>query len=171
MKRILTLFIFCLLPSFLFLGASDPQPVLNKLDSLEKTISDLSFRILALEKRIISLEEKIFLQATRQEKPPESTPSEDFEQSGDDFSIEDVTYETQYNGTIFRGKITNNTNNDFQYSLFKITVYKKDGSIADSNDFYILNLDRHSTRKFEAKIHGVKKEEFERYTIEFTKGS
>jgi len=40
-----------------------------------------------------------------------------------------------------------------------------------SNDFYILNLDRGSTRKFEAKIHGFKKEEFERYEIEFTKGS
>ena len=95
----------------------------------------------------------------------------DFEQSGDDFSIEDVTYETQYNGTVFRGRITNNTNNDFQYSLFKITVYKKNGSIASSNDFYILNLDSHSTRTFEAKIHDATKEEFETYLIEFTKGS
>ncbi len=170
MKKTLTLLIFCLLPSFFFLGASDPQPVLEKLDSLEKAISNLSFRILALEKRIISLEEKIFLEATRQEKLPGIIP-ESLEQSGNDFSIEDVTFETQYNGTVFRGKITNNTNNDFQYSLFKITVYKKNGSIADSNDFYILNLDRHSTRKFEAKIHDVKKEEFEKYLIEFTKGS
>ncbi len=109
--------------------------------------------------------------ATRQEKLPENILPENFEQSGDDFSIEDVTYATQYNGTVFRGKITNNTNNDFQYSLFKITVYKKDGSIASSNDFYILNLNRHSTRKFEAKIHDATKEEFEKYVIEFTKGS
>ncbi len=170
MKKTLTLLIFCLLPSFFFLGASEPQPVLDKLDSLENTISNLSFRILALEKRIISLEERIFLEATRQEKLPGNIP-ESFEPSGDDFSIEDVTCETQYNGTVFRGKITNNTNNDFQYSLFKITAYKKDGSIASSNDFYILNLDRHSTRKFEAKIHDAKKEEFEKYLIEFTKGS
>jgi len=170
MKKTLTLLIFCLLPSLFFLGASEPQPVLDKLDSLENTISNLSFRILALEKRIISLEEKIFLEATRQEKQPGYMP-ESFELSGDDFSIEDVTCETQYNGTVFRGKITNNTNNDFQYSLFKITAYKKDGSIASSNDFYILNLDRHSTRKFEAKIHDAKKEEFEKYLIEFTKGS
>ena len=171
MKKTLTLLIFCLLPSLFFLGASEPQPVLEKLGSLEKAISNLSFRILALEKRIISLEERIFLEATRQEKLPGNIPPENFEQSGDDFSIEDVTCETQYNGTVFRGKITNNTNSDFQYSLFKITVYKKNGSIADSNDFYILNLDRHSTRKFEAKIHDVKKEEFEKYLIEFTKGS
>ena len=170
MKRILILLIFCFLPSFFFLGASGPQPVLEKLDSLEKTISNLSFRILALEKRIISLEEKIFLAATRQEKLPGNVP-ENIEPSGDDFSIEDVTCETQYNGTVFKGKITNNTNSDFQYSLFKITVYKKDGSVAASNDFYILNLDRHSTRKFEAKIHDAKKEEFEKYLIEFTKGS
>ena len=170
MKRILILLIFCFLPSFFLLGASEPQPVLEKLDSLEKTISNLSFRILALEKRIISLEEKIFLAATRQEKLPGNIP-ESFEPSGDDFSIEDVTCETQYNGTVFKGKITNNTNSDFQYSLFKITAYKKDGSVAASNDFYILNLDRHSTRTFEAKIHDAKKEEFERYLIEFTKGS
>jgi len=171
MKKTLTLLIFCLLPSFFFLGASEPQPVLDKLDSLEKTISNLSFRILALEKRIISLEEKIFLAATRQEKLPENISPENFEQSGDDFSIEDVTYATQYNGTVFRGKITNNTNSDFQYSLFKITVYKKNGSVASSNDFYILNLNRHSTRTFEAKIHDATKEEFETYLIEFTKGS
>ena len=170
MKRILILLIFCFLPSSISLGASDPQPVLEKLDSLEKTISNLSFRILALEKRIITLEERLFLERTMLEKQPESIP-ESLEQSGDDFSIEGVTCETQYNGTIFRGKITNNTNNDFQYSLFKITVYKKDGTIASSNDFYILNLDRHSTRPFEAKIHDATKEEFERYLIEFTKGS
>ncbi|KHE92344.1 MAG: hypothetical protein K8F52_11365 [Candidatus Scalindua rubra] len=170
MKRILILLIFSFLPSSISLGASDPQPVLEKLDSLEKAISNLSFRILALEKRIITLEERLFLEMTIPEKQPRSIP-ESLEQSGDDFSIEDVTYETQYNGTVFRGRITNNTNNDFQYSLFKITVYKKDGSIAASNDFYILNLDRHSTRTFEVKIHDAKKEEFERYLIEFTKGS
>ena len=170
MKRILILLIFCFLPSFFFLGASDPQPVLDKLDSLEKAISNLSFRILALEKRLITLEERLFLESTTSDKQPGNIP-ESFEQSGDDFSIEGVTCETQYNGTIFRGQITNNTNSDFQYSLFKITVYKKDGSIAASNDFYILNLDRHSTRTFEAKIHDAKKEEFERYLIEFTKGS
>lgn len=170
MKKIFILLIFCLLPSLIFLGASEPQPVLEKLDSLEKAISNLSFRILALEKRIISLEERIFLEATKQERLPENIP-ENLEPAGDDFSIEDVTCETQYNGTVFRGKITNNTNTDFQYSLFKITVYKKDGSVAASNDFYILNLDRHSTRTFEAKIHDATKEEFERYLIEFTKGS
>jgi hypothetical protein len=170
MKRILILLIFCFLPSFFFLGASDPQPVLDKLDSLEKAISNLSFRILALEKRLITLEERLFLESTTFDKQPGNIP-ETFEQSGDDFSIEGVTCETQYNGTIFRGQITNNTNSDFQYSLFKITVYKKDGSIAASNDFYILNLDRHSTRTFEAKIHDAKKEEFDRYLIEFTKGS
>lgn len=170
MKKILILLIFCCLPSFFLLGASEPHPVLEKLDSLEKAISNLSFRILALEKRIITLEERLFLERTILEKQPGSIP-ESLEPSGDDFSIEGVTCETQYNGTIFRGQITNNTNNDFQYSLFKITVYKKDGSIAASNDFYILNMDRHSTRTFEAKIHDAKKEEFERYLIEFTKGS
>jgi hypothetical protein len=170
MKRILILLIFCFLPSFFFLGASEPQPVLEKLDSLEKAISNLSFRILALEKRIITLEERLFLESTTLDKQLGNIP-ESFEPSGDDFSIEDVTCETQYNGTVFSGKITNNTNSDFQYSLFKITAYKKDGSVAASNDFYILNLDRHSTRTFEAKIHDATKEEFERYLIEFLKGS
>ncbi len=170
MKRILILLVFCFLPSFFLLGASDPQPVLDKLESLEKAISDLSFTILALEKRFISLEEKMFLQATKLEKQPGNRP-ESFEQSGDDFSIESVTCESQYNDTVFKGEITNNTNNDFKYSLFKITVYNKNGSVVSSNDFYILNMDRGSTRTFEAKIHGFKKEEFESYAIEFTKGS
>ena len=170
MKRILIFLIFCFMPSFFFMGASNPQPVLEKLDSLEKAISDLSFRILALEKRFISLEEKMFMEATKLEKQPGNIP-ESFEQSGDDFSIESVTCETQYYDTIFKGEITNNTNSDFRYSLFKITVYNKNGSTVSSNDFYILNMDRGSTRAFEAKVHGVKKEEFERYAIEFIKGS
>jgi lipopolysaccharide export LptBFGC system permease protein LptF len=158
------------MPSFFFLGASDSPQVLEKLDSLEKAISNLSFRILALEKRIISLEEKIFLEATRLEKHPGKIP-ESFEQPSDNFSIGNVTCETHYNDTVFKGDVTNNTNKDFRYSLFKITVYDKNGSVVSSNDFYILNIDRGTTRAFEATIHSVKKEEFERYEITFTKGS
>ena len=169
MKRILIFFILCFMPSFFLLGASDSQPVLKKLDSLEKVISDLSFRILALEKRIISLEEKIFLEATRPDKQPGMIP-EGFEPSADNFSY-DATCETHYNDTIFKGDVTNNSNKDFRYTLFKITVYSKSGSVVSSNDFYILNMDRGTTRTFEATIHGFKKEEFERYEITFTKGS
>ena len=58
MKRILIFLILCFTPSFFLLGASDPQPVLEKLDSLEKVISDLSFRILALEKGLSHLKKK-----------------------------------------------------------------------------------------------------------------
>ncbi len=170
MKKILIFLILCFTPSFFLLGASDSQPVLEKLDSLEKVISDLSFRILALEKRIISLEERIHLEATRLEKQPGMIP-ESFEQSSADFSIESVTCETHFNDTIFKGDITNNANKDFRYTLFKITVYGKNGSVVSSNDFYILNMDRGTTRTFEATIHGFKKEEFERYEITFTKGS
>ena len=170
MKRILIFLILCFTPSFILLGASDSQQVLEKLDSLEKVISDLSFRILALEKRIISLEEKIFLEAIRTPKQPGKIP-ESFEQAADNFSIENVTCETHYNDTVFKGNVTNNTNKDFRYTLFKITVYGKNGSVVSSNDFYILNIDMGTTRAFEATIHGFKKEEFERYEIEFTKGS
>jgi len=170
MKRILIFLILCFTPSFILLGASDSQQVLEKLDSLEKVISDLSFRILALEKRIISLEEKIFLEATRLEKQPGNIP-ESFEQTADNISIGNVTCETHYNDTIFKGDVTNNTNKDFRYTLFKITVYGKNGSVVSSNDFYILNMDRGTTRTFEATIHGFKKEEFERYEITFIKGS
>ena len=170
MKKILIFLILCFTPSFFLLGASDSQQVLEKLGSLEKVISDLSFRILALEKRIISLEEKIFLEATRLEKHPRKIP-EAFGQTADNFSIESVTCETHYNDTIFKGDITNNTNKDLRYTLFKITVYGKNGAVVSSNDFYILNMDRGTTRTFEAKIHGFKKEEFERFEITFTKGS
>ena len=170
MKRILIFLILCFTPSLFLLGASNSQQILEKLDSLEKVISDLSFRILALEKRIISLEEKIFLEAIRTPKQPGKIP-ESFEQAADNFSIENVTCETHYNDTVFKGNVTNNTNKDFRYSLFKITVYGKNGSVVSSNDFYILNIDMGTTRAFEATIHGFKKEEFERYEIEFTKGS
>ena len=128
MKRILIFLILCFTPSFFLLGASNSQPVLEKLDSLEKVISDLSFRILALEKRIISLEEKIFLGATRLDKQPGMIPK-GFEPSADNFSIESVTCETHYNDTNFKGDITNNSNKDFRYTLFKITVYSKSGSV------------------------------------------
>ncbi len=170
MKKILIFLILCFTPSFFLMGASDTQPVLEKLDSLEKVISDLSFRILALEKRIISLEEKIFLEATRLERQPGKSP-ERFEQTADNFSIGNVTCETRYNDTIFKGDVTNKTNEDFRYTLFKITVYGKSGSVVSSNDFYILNIDRGTTRAFEATIHGFKKEEFERFEITFIKGS
>ena len=170
MKKILIFLILCFSPSFFLLGASGSQQVLEKLDSLERVISGLSFRILALEKRIISLEERIFLEAHRLEKRPGKIP-ETFGQTADDFSIESVTCETNYNNTIFKGNITNNTNKDLRYTLFKITVYGKNGSVVSSNDFYILNMDRGTTRTFEAKIHGFKKEEFERYEITFNKGS
>ena len=170
MKKVLIFLILCFTPSFFLLGASGSQQVLEKLDSLEKVISDLSFRILVLEKRIISLEEKIFLEATRLEKHPGKIP-ESFGQTADNFSIESVTCETHYNDTIFKGDITNNTNKDLRYTLFKITVYGKNGAVVSSNDFYILNMDRGTTRAFEATIHGFKKKEFERYEITFTKGS
>ncbi|ODS32125.1 MAG: transcriptional regulator [Candidatus Scalindua rubra] len=173
MKRILIFLTLCFMPSFFLLGASEPQLILDKLDSLEKAISDLSLRILVLEKRIISLEEKFLLEATKktEKQPGRTLEPEGFGYSGDDFSIEDVTYETHYNDTIFRGTITNNSNNNYRYTLFKISVYDKKGAILSSNDFYILNIDKGTTRSFEAKIHGVKVEEFERYSIEFTKGS
>jgi hypothetical protein len=170
MKKILIFLIFCLIPSFLLLGASNPEQVLKKLDSIEKTISDLSFRILALEKRIISLEEKFLLEKTRTETQFKRIP-EGFEQSEDDFSIVNVTYKTHYNDTIFKGNIINKSNKDYKYALFKISVYDKKGAVLASNDFYILNMDRGTRRSFEATIHGVKADEFEKYTIKFNKGS
>ncbi|HDY66841.1 MAG TPA: hypothetical protein ENH85_03500 [Candidatus Scalindua sp.] len=170
MKKILIFLIFCLIPSFLLLGALNPEQVLKKLDSIEKTISDLTFRILALEKRIISLEEKFLLERSETEAQFKRIPDV-FKQSDEDFSIVNVTYETHYNDTIFKGNIINKSNKDYKYALFKISVYDKKGAVLASNDFYILNMDRGTRRSFEATIHGVKADEFEKYTIEFNKGS
>ncbi len=170
MKKILIFSIFCLIPSFLLLGASNSDQVLEKLDSLEKSISNLSFRILALEKRIISLEENFLLEKTKTEAQFKRIP-EGFEQSEDDFSIVNVTYKSHYNDTIFKGTIINKSNKDYKYALFKITVYDKKGAVLASNDFYILNMDRGTRRSFEATIHGFKADEFDKYTIEFNKGS
>ncbi len=165
--------VFFLAPSFPLLGASDSEQVLKKLDSLEDTINTLSLRILVLEKRIISLEETFLLRPTNKaEKQPRKIPEpEDIEYSDDDFSIENVTYETHYNDTIFRGTITNKSNNNYRYALFKVSVYGNKGAVLSSNDFYVLNFDKGTQRQFEATIHGFKADEFERYTIEFNKGS
>ncbi len=170
MKKVLIFLIFCLIPSFLLLGASNSDQVLEKLDSLEKSISNLSFRILALEKRIISLEENFLLEKTRTEAQFKRIP-EGFEQSEDDFSIVNVTYKSHYNDTIFKGNIINKSNKDYKYALFKISIYDKKDAVLASNDFYILNMDRGTRRSFEATIHGFKADEFEKYTIEFNKGS
>lgn len=170
MKKVLTFLAFCLIPSFLSLGASNSEQILKKLDSLDKTISELSFRILALEKRIISLEEKFLMEETRTETQLKGIP-EDIEPTDEDFSILNVTYETHYNNTIFRGNIINNSNKDYKYALFKISIYDKKGAVLASNDFYILNMDRGTKRSFEATIHGVRADEFEKYTIKFNKGS
>lgn len=152
------------------MGASNPEQVLGKLDSIEKTISDLTFRILALEKRIISLEEKFLLERSETEAQFKRIPDV-FKQSDEDFSIVNITYETHYNDTIFKGNIVNKSNKDYKYALFKISVYDKKGAVLASNDFYILNMDRGTRRSFEATIHGVKADEFEKYTIEFNTGS
>ncbi len=170
MKKILIFLIFCLIPSFLLLAASNPEQVLKKLDSIEKTISDLSFRILALEKRIISLEEKFLLERSETEAQFKRIP-EGFEKSDDDFSIVNVTYKTHYNDTIFKGNIINRSNKDYKYALFKISVYDKKDAVLASNDFYILNMDRGARRSFEVTLHGVKVDEFDKYTIKFNKGS
>ena len=53
----------------------------------------------------------------------------------------------------------------------KISVYDKKGAVLASNDFYILNMDRGTRRSFEATIHSVKADEFDKYTIKFNKGS
>ncbi|KKN99084.1 hypothetical protein LCGC14_0143330, partial [marine sediment metagenome] len=151
MKKILIFLIFCIIPSFLLLGASNPEQVLKKLDSIEKTISDLSFRILALEKRIISLEEKFLLERSETEAQFKRIPDV-FKQSDEDFSIVNVTYETHYNDTIFKGNIINKSNKDYKYALFKISVYDKKGAVLASNDFYILNMDRGTRRSFEATM-------------------
>ncbi len=173
MKRFILCLVFFLAPSFPLLGASDSEQVLNKLDSLEDTINTLSLRILVLEKKIISLEETLFLiPAKKAEKQPRKRPEpEDYVYSDGDFTIENVTHETHYNDTIFKGTIKNKSNNNYRYALFKISVYGNNGAVLSSNDFYILNFDKGTQRQFEAKIHGFKKEEFERYTIEFNKGS
>lgn len=159
------------MPSSFLLGASDSQQVLEKLDSLENAISNLSLRILVLEKKIISLEEKFLLGTTNKVEKQSGNLTESFGQSNDDFSIENVTYETHYNDTIFKGNITNESNNNYRYALFKISVYDKKGSVLVNSDFYILNLDKGTKRSFEATLRGVKVDEFERYTIEFNKGS
>ncbi len=105
-------------------------------------------------------------------KEPRRIPKpEGFESSDDDFSIENVTYETHYNNTTFKGTIKNKSNNNYRYALFKVSVYTEKGSVLSSNDFYILNFDKGTKRSFEATIHGFKVEEFESYTIEFNKGS
>lgn len=173
MKRVIIFLIFFSVPSFSLLDASETRQILKKLDSLEGTISDLSLRILVLEKKIISLEEKFMLGPIRNaEKQPLKIPEpEGFEYSDDDFYIENVTYETQYNNTVFKGTITNKSNNSYRYALFKVSVYNEKGAVLTSNDFYILNFDKHTQRSFEATIHGFRAVEFKSYTIEFNKGS
>lgn len=188
MKRNFLFFTLCFIPSLFLLGASDTQQVLEKLNSLESSISNLTLRILSIERRIIEVEEKLLRESARETKsyiyntvkPTENTGL-NYEEQPDKthkgqekvidgcFSIENVTYETDYNDTIFRGYVTNSSNSFFKYSLFKLTVYDKHGSVLLSNDFYILNMDRRATRPFETKLRGIKAEEFDRYTIKFNK--
>ncbi len=170
MKRVLVLFFLCFASPHTLLIASDSEQVIEKLDSLEDAISNLSLRILVLEKKIISLEEKVLIGPTgKAGKRPNRIPDGPV-QSGDDFSVGDVTYETIYNNTIFRGSITNKSNNSYSYALFKISVYDEKGQVLANNDFYILNFDKGSRRSFDTTVRGVKANEFDSYVIEFNKG-
>ncbi len=178
MKTTFFVLILCTLHASLLFGAPEESTlILDKLNSLEKTISDLSFRILALEKRLISFEEKYLFK----EKPSmdfslnteqQSNKNRDnFEQPIGDFSFANVTYNNHYNDTIFRGDVINKSTRSYRYALFKISVFNDKGAVLSSNDFYILNLDGGTQRSFEAKLHGIKEDEFVDYAIQFNKGS
>lgn len=171
MKRAIVLFFLCFASSHTLLNASDTEQVIEKLGSLEDAISNLSLRILVLEKKIISLEEKVLLGPTEKAGKQPSRIPDDPVRSDDDFSVGDVTYETIYNNTIFKGSITNKSNKNYSYALFKINVYGEKGQVLASNDFYILNFDKGARRSFETTVRGVKTNEFDSYVIEFNKGS
>lgn len=173
----LLILIFCAIHSSLVLGAQETSQILDKLNSLEKTITDLSFRIFALEKRFISLEEKfLFKKEPSMDYPMNSEPlagtlPNNFEEPASEFSFLNITYNDSYNDVIFKGDVINKSNRSYRYALFKISVFSDKGAVLSSNDFYILNLDGGAQRSFEAKLHGVKTREFVDYIIEFNKGS
>jgi len=177
MKKIFVFLVFCTVPSSLVFGDSESAQILEKLNSLEKTVSDLSFRIFALEKRIISFEEKFLFKEkssinhSGDLKQQNKTIPDDFEHSEDNFSFINVTYKDSYNDTIFKGEVVNKSNNNYRYALFKISVFNNKGAVVSSNDFYILNLDEGTQRSFEVKLHGIKSDKFVDYAIEFNKGS
>ena len=177
MKKIFVFLFFCSIPSSLVFGASESEQILDKLNSLEKTISDLSFRIFALEKRIISFEEKFLFKEkssinhSGDLKQQSETIPDEIEHSEDNFSFINVTYKDSYNDTIFKGEVVNKSNIDYRYALFKISVFNNKGAVVSGNDFYILNLDEGTQRSFEVKLHGIKSDKFVDYAIEFNKGS
>ncbi|MDR4504590.1 MAG: hypothetical protein MRK01_07345 [Candidatus Scalindua sp.] len=173
----LLMLIFCTFHPSLVFGAQEPTQILDKLDALEKTISDLSFRIFALEKRLISFEEKLLFKEKHSMDYPMSTESQDrkipdsFEEPESNFSFLNITYNDHYNDVIFKGDVINKSKKSYRYTLFKISVYNEKGTVMSSNDFYILNLDEGTRRSFEVKLHGIKSRDFADYTIEFNKGS
>ncbi|MCP5004105.1 MAG: hypothetical protein GY941_09205 [Planctomycetes bacterium] len=177
MKKTFLTLILCIFPSLLLYADPESSQVLDKLDSIEKTISDLSFRIFALEKRILSFEENfLFKEKPHADHYMKSDPrtggiTEDSEPPPGNFSFLNVTYTNNYNDTVFKGEVTNQSNKSYRYALFKICVFNDKGTVLSSNDFYILNLDRGTQRSFEAKLHGIKIHEFVDYAIEFNKGS
>ncbi|GJQ59335.1 MAG: hypothetical protein D8M57_07745 [Candidatus Scalindua sp. AMX11] len=176
LKIFLLLVLFTLHSSLLF-GASESSQILDKLNSLEKTMSELSFRIFALEKRLISFEEKIlFKEKYTTDNPLNTDPRSNIipdhlDQPIDTFSFSNITYRDDYNDTLFTGDVFNKSNRSYRYALFKISVTNDKGAVLSSNDFYILNMDEGAQRSFEVKLHGIKTHEFTDYTLEFNKGS
>lgn len=169
--------IVCSFHPSLVSASQESTQILDKLDSLEKTITDLSFRIFALEKRLISFEEKfLFKEKPSMDYPMNTEPQtrkipDSFEGPESDFSFLNITYNDHYNDIIFKGDVINKSNRSYRYALFKISVFNEKGTLLSSNDFYILNLDEGTQRSFEAKLHGIKTREVTDYTIEFNKGS
>jgi hypothetical protein len=177
MKTTFLVLIIWLFQTSLLFGESETSQILDKLNSLEKTISDLSFRIFALEKRLISFEENILFKDTpsmdnyMSAKPRANMIPDQIEQPINTFSFLNITYKDNYNDTLFKGDVINKSNRSYRYALFKISVFDDKGAILSSNDFYILNMDAGAQRSFEAKLHGIKTDEFVDYAIEFNKGS
>lgn len=171
-----------LLHTFPFSAYADD--VLEKLNLLEITISNLTIRIDALEKRLAAIE-KTLIRAPKteakelvKEVKPEPKPkevvspagSEDFVSIGGGFLLGNVNYKASLGDTIFSGEIENQSTKDYKTVIFNIKVFDEKGTVLGGSDFYVQELYKWAKVPFTATIFGVNTKSIARYEIKFDRG-
>ena len=157
--------------------------VLEKLNSLEIAVSNLTIRIDALEKRLAAIEKTLIkspkteakepVKETKAEpKPKKAAPAgpEDFVSIGGGFLLENVNYKASLGDTIFSGEIENQSIKGYKTVIFNIKVFDEKGNVLGSHDFYVQELERGAKVPFEVTLFGVNTKSIARYAVKFDRG-
>lgn len=153
--------------------------VLEKLNSIEIAITNLTKKIDALETKLAAIEKALIKTPKEPDKTIKVEPktkqaapagSDDFASIGGGFLLGSVNHKASLGDTIFSGEIENQSIKSYKTAIFNIKVLDEKGATLGGSDFYLQELFMGAKVPFEVTVFGVKKESIARYEIKFDRG-